>query len=545
MKPRARDDIAWSVDEQAALRRVATFVAGAPDPLSVFEMVTREASQLLDIPVLTLMRYEPDGTATVLAEASVSPFRVGANIVLDGPSLIATILETGQPARIDSYEGLPGAVAARLRSAGAKASYGVPIVVDDKVWGVIAAVQTAGILPDDVEERLANFTELIATAISNAQAREDLSRVVAEQASLRRVATLVARGPADEGFLSLVAAEVQQLFDVPDVAIVRFEQRDVVLVGTAGGNPYIPVGGRWSLDGPSVCAQVLDTGRPARMDQYQGLHGTVAETAQEAGFQSVAGAPIIVDGRVWGAIVVVSSSDALPERSEVRVAEYTELVATAISNATTHAALVASRARIVTAGDEGRKRVERDLHDGIQQRLIALALDVQTLRTLDSSTEKPQRQRLERLERDLEAVLEEMRNISQGLHPALLARRGLRPPLQALARRSPIPVELHVSGPRSPEAIEVATYYVVSEALTNAIKHSRASVITIEIESTETTLRAVIEDDGIGGAIVGSGTGLTGLIDRIDALGGTLELGSKTDGGTRIEIELPSRLPAP
>ena len=281
------------------------------------------------------------------------------------------------------------------------------------------------------------------------------------------------------------------------------------------------------------------------MDEYHGLHGTVAETAQEAGFQSVAGAPIIVDGRVWGAIVVVSSSDALPERSEVRVAEYTELVATAISNATTHAALLASRARIVAAGDEGRKRVERDLHDGIQQRLIALALDVQTLRTLDSSTGKPQRQGLERLERDLEAVLEEMRNISQGLHPALLARRGLRPPLQALARRSPIPVELHVSGPRSPEPIEVATYYVVSEALTNAIKHSRASVITIEIESTETTLRAVIEDDGIGGAVVGSGTGLTGLIDRIDALGGTLELGSGTAGGTRIEIELPSRLPAP
>ncbi len=545
MTPRARDDIAWLADEQAALRRVATLVAGAPDPLSVFEIVTREASQLLDLPVLTLMRFEPDGTVTVLAEASVSPFRVGANIVLDGPSVIATILETGEGARIDSYEGLPGAVAARLRSAGAKAGYGVPIIVDDKVWGAMAAVQTAGVVPDDAEERLANFTELIATAISNAQARDDLNRLVAEQASLRRVATLVARGSADEGFLSVVASEVRQLFDVPDVAIVRFEQRDVVLVGTAGGNPFIPVGGRWSLDGPSVCAQVLDSALPARMDEYHGLDGTVAETAQKAGFESVAGAPILVDGRVWGAIVVVSSSDALPDGSEVRVAEYTELVATAISNATTHAELLASRARIVAAGDEGRKRVERDLHDGIQQRLIALALEVQALRTLDSSEGKPERQGLERLEQDLEAVLEEVRNISQGLHPALLARRGLRPPLQALARRSPIPVELHVSGPRAPEPIEVATYYVVSEALTNAIKHSRASVVTIEIESTETTLRAVIEDDGIGGAVVGGGTGLTGLIDRTEALGGTLELASGTAGGTRIAIELPSRLPAP
>ena len=545
MKPRARDDIAGLADEQAALRRVATFVAGDPDPLTVFDIVTREASTLLDLPVLTLMRFEPDGTVTVMAAASVSPFAVGANIVIDGPSVIATILETGQPARISSYEGLSGAVAERLRSAGAQGGYGVPIVVDDKVWGAMAAVQMGASVPDDAEERLANFTELIATAISNAQARDDLSRLAAEQASLRRVATLVARGSAGEGLFSVVATEVQRLFDVPDVAIVRFDERDVLVVGAAGGNPFIPVGGRWSLDGPSVCAQVLDSGRPARMDGYHGLRGTVAETAQQAGFQSVAGAPIAVDGRVWGAIIVVSSSDALPDRCEVGVAAYTELVATAISNATTHAELLASRARIVAASDAGRKRVERDLHDGVQQRLIALALDVQTLRSRNAAEGPPQHQGLERLERDLEAVLDEMRNISQGLHPALLARRGLRPALQALARRSPIPVELHVSGPRSPEPIEVATYYVVSEGLTNAIKHSHASVITIEVESTETNLRAVIEDDGIGGAVVGEGTGLTGLIDRIEALGGTLALGSGTTGGTQIEIELPLRLSTP
>ncbi len=540
MKPEARDDVAWLAEEQAALRRVATLVAGAPDPLTVFDLVTREAAQLLDLPVLTLMRFEPNRTVTVLAEASESPYHAGANIVLDGPSVIASVLETGRQARIESYEGLPGAVAARLRSAGALAGYGVPIIVDDKVWGVMAAVVTAGVVPDDAEERLSNFTELIATAISNAQARDDLSRLAAEQASLRRVATLVARGSAGEDFFSIVATEVQRLFDVPDVAIVEFEQRDVVVVGAAGGNPFIPVGGRWSLDGPSVCAQVLDSGRPARMDEYHGLRGAVAGIAQEAGFRSVAGAPIVVDGRVWGAIVVVSSVGALPDRSEVRVAEYTELVATAISNATTHAELLASRARIVAASDEARKRIERNLHDGIQQRLIALALDVQTLHTRDSGQGSPLREGLERLEQDLEAVHEEMRNISRGLHPATLSRRGLRPPLQALARRSPIPVELSVNGPRSDEPIEVATYYAVSEALTNAIKHSEASVITIEIESTETTLRAVIEDDGIGGAVVGTGTGLTGLIDRIDALGGTVELGSRAVGGTRIEIELPS-----
>ena len=156
MSPAARDDIERLVEEQAALRRVATIVAGAPDPQAVFELVTREASRLLDLPILTLMRFEPDGTATVIAEASNSPFPVGANFALDGPSVMSSIAETGRSARIDSYEGLPGVVAARLRSADARAGYGVPIVVDGRLWGAMAAVQTAAVPPDDAEERLAN-----------------------------------------------------------------------------------------------------------------------------------------------------------------------------------------------------------------------------------------------------------------------------------------------------------------------------------------------------------------------------------------------------
>ena len=250
-----------------------------------------------------------------------------------------------------------------------------------------------------------------------------------------------------------MAAEVQQLFDVPDVAIVRYEEREVVVVGAAGGNAFIPLGGRWSLDGPSVCASVLDSGRPARLDDYGGLGGGVADTAQQAGFQSVAGAPIVVDGRVWGAIVVVSSSGPLPDRSELRVAEYTELIATAISNETTRAELIASRARIVGASDEARRRVERDLHDGIQQRLIALTLDVQTLRGHVPEEGSPHSDGLARLERDLGSVIEEVSEISRGLHPALLARRGLRPSLHALARRSPIPVNCTSAGHACPNRL--------------------------------------------------------------------------------------------
>jgi signal transduction histidine kinase len=539
MTPATGNDVRRLAEEQAALRRVATLVAGAADPQLVFEAVTAEASELLDLPILTLMRLEADGTATVLAATSARTFPVGANLTLDGPSALLEMIQTGGFARIDSYAGMPGTIAERLRSAGARAGYAAPIVVDGRLWGAMTAVQTAPGVFVDVERRLASFIDLIALAISNAQARDELGRLAREQASLRRVATLVARDSMDAGLFSTVAQEVQQLFAVPDVAIVRYEERAVVLVGTAGGNPFIPLGDRYVLDGPSVCAQVLATGRPARFNGYGGLPGAVAETARSAGFRSVAGAPIAVAGRVWGAIIVVSSRDPLPESSDARLAEYTELVATAISNATTRAELIASRARIVAAGDEAQRRIERNLHDGIQQRLIAIALDVQTVRGRLPEAGPPVRDGLERLERDLESVLEEVREISRGLHPPLLARRGLRPPLLALARRSPIPVELQISGPRAPEPVEIAAYYAVSEALTNAIKHSRASVVTVELQTTPTLLRAVVGDDGVGGAVVAGGTGLRGLIDRVDALGGTLTIHSPAGAGTRLEMRLP------
>ena len=227
-------------------------------------MVTREASRLLDLPVLTLMRFERDGTATVIAEASSSPFPAGANFALDdGPSVMSRIAETGQPARVDSYDGLPGVVAARLRSAGARAGYGVPIVVDGRLWGAMAAVQTTAAPPDDAEERLANFTELIATAISNAQARDDVRRLVAEQASLRRVATLVARGSAAEGLFSVVAAEVSGSLTCPTSRSSAMSNARSSS-GRRGRKSVHSPGWPLAARGPSVCARCLT--RAARAD---------------------------------------------------------------------------------------------------------------------------------------------------------------------------------------------------------------------------------------------------------------------------------------
>jgi len=234
---------------------------------------------------------------------------------------------------------------------------------------------------------------------------------------------------------------------------------------------------------------------------------------------------------------------------DARLSNFTGLVATAISNASSRSELIASRARIVSAGDEARRRIERNLHDGTQQRLIALGLDVQRARTTIPEHQHDARSALERVEQDLDAILVDLRELSHGLHPPLLSRLGLRPSLQALARRSPIPVEVDIDLPERPAAsLETAVYYVVSEAVTNAIKHSHASEISVTININDPgapsrvsvgTLHATIVDDGLGGADPSGGSGLTGLLDRVDALGGRFVLDSPPRGGTTISAEFP------
>jgi signal transduction histidine kinase len=256
--------------------------------------------------------------------------------------------------------------------------------------------------------------------------------------------------------------------------------------------------------------------------------------------RSAIGAPILVDDHLWGVIVVGATGDEpLPTGAEDRLAAFTELVATAISNATARTELVASRARIVAAGDEARRRIERNLHDGTQQRLIALGLDLQRARATIPDDQLETRSALVGAEQDLDAILVDLRELSHGLHPQLLSRLGLGPSLRALARRSPIPVQLDVDLPERPAApLETAVYYVLSEALTNAIKHSEASEISITVRSGD-TLQASIADNGLGDADPSGGSGLTGLLDRVDALGGRFTLESPPRGGTRISVELP------
>ena len=516
-------------------------VAQANEPELLFAGVTSEVSRLLDLPVLSMVRFEPDATATVIAASAELPFPVGTNLRLDGPSVIASIFETGEPAEIHSYDGLPGEVADGLRRAGARMAFGAPIVTGNRVWGAMAAAVLASRpLSPDAAARLRDVTELVALAVVNTQTLDELQRLAREQASLRRVATLVASGGSQASLFDAVAEEVRTLFDVPFVAVERYEQRLLHVIGAAGGNPDIPVGGSWPLDGPSVSATILETGRPARRDEYRDVSGAVGEIARTAGFQSVAGAPIVVDAATWGAIIAVSTGDRLPDGCEHGIAAFTELVATAISNAASREELIASRARIVAAADEARRRIERDLHDGTQQRLIALGLDVQLLLE-GMSIERPgERAALDRLTREIESILSDVQELSRGVHPPSLSRGGLRAALATLARRSPLPVELRFELlARPPEPLETCIYFFVSEALANAAKHSQADQLLVVVEEATGLLRARVTDDGNGGASIGAGSGLLGLRDRVEALGGRLRLESSPGEGTSVAIELP------
>jgi PAS domain S-box-containing protein len=542
----ARDDLRQLVDEQSALRRVATLIVREATPAQVFATVAEEVARTVDVPLTAVVRFEPDGTATqVGAWGAQNPFPVGTAWTLDEQSVSGMVARTGRPARVDDYSAISGEIAARLaRSAGIHTAVGVPVLVDGRAWGVIMALSTEERpLPEGTESRLAEFTELIAAAIANTQARDELRRLAEEQAALRRVATLVARGTDAPTVFDAVCAETGQLIGASSVNLAHFTHDgfNLTMSGWSLRDTHVPTGTRLPLSPDTINGVIQRSAAPARVDSYDSAGGELAALIRQRGIRSEVGAPVIVEGRVWGALIAGSDrEEMLPAAAERRVASFAELIATAVANATGRSELIASRARLVTAADEARRRIERNLHDGTQQRLIALGLDLQTLRTSIPADQEQTQRALARIGRDVEAILDDVRELSRGLHPALLTRGGLQPALRALARKSPIRVGLDVEiEKRPPESVEIATYYVVSEALTNAAKHARASHIRVTVRASAGVLRATVEDDGVGSAEASAGSGLVGLIDRVEALGGRVALDSPPGEGTRISAELP------
>jgi PAS domain S-box-containing protein len=541
----SREAISQLAGEQAALRRVATLIAEGGPPSELFDAVVEEVGTLLGTDLGGMIQYEPGGmltaVATWAAEGEHPP--VEGRWSQEGDRLAPTIAQTRRPAREDDWEDVEGPIAEFVRNVlGIRSSVGSPIIVEGQVWGAIFvhSKQAQPPLPPDTEQRLTNFAELVATAISNAQARAEVGRLAEEQAALRRVATLVAEeGPPLEIFAA-VAEEVGGVLHLEDTRILRYEGDGNASIVASWGQlaTALPVGTCVSLEGVTATALVFRTGRPSRIDDFTKASGSFASCLQELGVHSALSAPVVVDGRLWGALSTASlRADPIPADTEARMGPFTELVATAVSNIEARSELAASRARIVAAADEERRRVVRDLHDGAQQRLVHTVI---TLKLAGQALEKGDdgapllAEALDQAER----ATEELRELSHGVHPAVLSRGGLLAGIEALASRTPMPVRIRVSTGRLPATIEATGYFVVAEALTNVAKHSRASRAEVTAAVDNRTLRVRVSDDGVGGAQP-HGSGLVGLADRVAALDGRLWVESPEWGGTLIAADIP------
>jgi signal transduction histidine kinase len=497
----SREALVRLADEQAALRRVATLVARGVPPAKLFAAVAREVGALVGGDATHIGRFEHEGTATLIASwvASGEGIPVGTVAPIDGENVCSLVQRTRRPARMNSYEHAVGPIAVMLRQVGIRSSVGAPIIVDDRQWGVtIVSSKGEEPLPADTEGRIAAFTELVATAISNTEARAEARRLTDEQAALRRVATLVAREcPPDEVFAT-VAGEVGRVLAVEGTSMFRYEDDGAETVVASWGK-----GGRDASAGSTIAC------------------------------------PIVVDGRVWGSMVASHGPDEpLPAEAEARISKFTELVATAISNVQARSDLAASRARIVAATDEERRRVVRDLHDGAQQRLVHTIVTLKlTDDALQAGRDDARALLGEALDHAQQAI-SELRELSQGILPTILTRGGLCAAVEALASRMPVPVELEVCADRFSAAVEATAYFVVAEALTNIAKHARATRATVVARVNDRVLELAVRDDGVGGACA-DGSGLVGLADRLAALGGDLRVESPDDGGTLVAAEIP------
>jgi signal transduction histidine kinase len=397
---------------------------------------------------------------------------------------------------------------------------------------------------------LENTFNTMASALETSH--DKLRQVAQEQGALRRIATLIARGVAPSEVFTAVAGEAGRVLGADHTVIVRYEPDNTVTAVGYWNHPRAPkvmppLDGHWPVEDGTVTAAVLRTGRPARKTDYEHATSAIGIWARSVGTRCVVGCPVNVEGRVWGAMFTHSLVTGVdPDVAEDRMSEFVGLVSTAIANAQARSDLLASRARVVAAADEGRRRIERNLHDGAQQQLVALTLKLRMAQVSIPPQEEELKQELSTAVEDLSSILTDVQELSRGIAPPSLTAKGLPPALRTLARRSPVPMKLDVRiGQRLPSPIETAIYYSVSEALVNVAKHARASAVEVHIRVEDTTVRLSVRDDGVGGADLRRGSGLVGLKDRVEALDGKIDVVSPAGGGTSLLIDIPIKHGSP
>jgi signal transduction histidine kinase len=525
------DGLRALADERAALLRVAELAARAAPPADIFAAVVTEASRLLRGQPTTLTRFDTDRELVVVA-AHEGPAPVWDRIAFERDTLPDRVLRRAVVVRVDDYAEEPDAVLAA--SYGLAAAVAVPVTVAGAVWGMVTATDPARPLPLDTERPLEQFAQLVAAAVGNSQARAELTILADEQAALRRVAELVASGAPPQKVFDAVTAEASALLGDLAVALMLYDDAGAVVVATC--NCPAPVGLHVPFSAGTAIGRMFDTRRPVHVDSYENT--PLADVAREAGITSTTAVPITVEGRVRAALVSSNTGPTTRAAVEIRLAQLAELAAVAIANAETRAKLTASRARVVATADETRRRLQRDVHDGAQQRLVHAVIALKMARSTVEGGSAAARLVDEALT-NVERASSELRDIVHGILPRSLTHGGLRLGLESLVADLALPVDMQVTTPRLPAGVETTAYFVVAEALTNAVKHSQAGEVSLSVDLDGDTLVIEIRDDGVGGAEPTRGTGLTGLLDRVDAAGGALTIASPTGEGTAIRAELP------
>ena len=539
--PEPRDEeLQRLVDEQTALRRVATLVAAGANDVELVTAVTSEIAHLFGAQRTNALRWDGD-TIRVIGDWSapdLPPTHAGRVYSFGGDTITARVVNTGAPARVESRDDLQTEFAReRWDELGIEASIGAPIIVDGRVWGVITASRTSRgdpFLPG-AEDRLGDFAALVAQAIANSEARREVAALAEEQAALRRVATLVAAGRAQPDVLEAATREAARLYGAQAVYLVHWAGviDEVVVDGgwNDGSDPVLEPDELYHPEPGSPTLTVLETGLANRGD----------EPSRELGHRCVIAAPVIVNANLLGALVAMRASEkTFPAGIETRLRSFGDLVAQSIANAQAQEEMRASRARIVRAADEARQKLERNLHDGAQQRLVSVSISLRlALAKLEKSPDEA-RPIVSAAAEELTRAIEELRELARGIHPAILTEHGLGPALEVLAERAPLNVTVaNELEERLPPAVEAATYYVVAESLTNCAKYAEASAVEVRVARRDGVARVEVADDGVGGADVSRGSGLRGLADRVEALDGCLGVDSSPSAGTRVWAEIP------
>ena len=465
----ARAELQALADEQAALRRVAELVAREASADDVLEAVAAQASQLAGVDFTTLLRFEADGSTEIVAlDGAPGDITVGMRASGSGDGAVQRVWRTGRAARIDNLAAVSGQWPRVAHGFGFSASAAVPILLERRLWGALVVVSRDDPLPPAIETHLTDFAELASTAISAAQARRDLHVLAEEQAALRRVAELVARGAALDEVFAAVAIEASNLLEDGATSLQQYEPDGTAVIVAAWNSPA-PLGLRIPAETDTGTGEVRRTGRPARVDSYTGT--ALADVARKLGVGAGVVVPVTVEGRVWGALTTSTPGPPLPLGTEERLTQFAELAAAAIANAENKAKLRDSRARVVATADETRRRLQRDLHDGAQQRLVHTLLTL-TLAKEAAAAGRPAAVLIEEAIDHAESANRELRDLVRGILPASLARGGLPTAVEALVSDIPLSIDLHVTAPRLPARIETTAYFIVAEALTNVVKHA-------------------------------------------------------------------------